>query len=99
MSYILNKTDGTLLVTLVDGSIDTTSTDITLVGRNYKGFGEFINENYIKMLENFSSSSAPTNPLKGQLWYDTADARLKIFNGSDWKVAGGPIVSNKEPTI
>ena len=55
MSYILNKTDGTLLVTLVDGAIDTTSTDITLVGRNYKGFGEFINENYIKLLENFSS--------------------------------------------
>ena len=46
MSYILNKTHGTLLVTLVDGAIDTTSTDITLVGRNYKGFGEFINENY-----------------------------------------------------
>ena len=97
MSYILNKTDGTLLVTLVDGAIDTTSTDITLVGRNYKGFGEFINENYIKLLENFSSSSAPTNPLKGQIWYDTADARLKLFNGSDWKVAGGPIVSNQEP--
>ncbi len=97
MSYILNKTDGTLLVTLVDGSIDTTSTDITLVGRNYKGFGEFINENYIKILENFSSSSAPTNPLRGQLWYDTASARLKIFNGSDWKVAGGPIVSNQQP--
>ena len=77
MSYILNKTDGTLLVTLVDGSIDTTSTDITLVGRNYKGFGEFINENYIKMLENFSSRSAPTNPLKGHLWYETSDARLK----------------------
>ena len=97
MSYTLNKTDGTLLVTLVDGSIDTTSTDITLVGRNYKGFGEFINENYIKMLENFSSSSAPTNPLKGQLWYDASDARLKIFNGTDWKVAGGPIVSNQQP--
>ncbi len=97
MSYILNKTDGTLLVTLVDGAIDNTSTDITLVGRNYKGFGEFINENYIKILENFSSSSAPTNPLKGQLWYDTSDARLKLFNGSDWKVAGGPIVSNQEP--
>jgi hypothetical protein len=97
MSYILNKTDGTLLVTLVDGSIDTTSTDITLVGRNYKGFGEYINENYIKMLENFSSSTAPTTPLKGQLWYDTASARLKIFNGTDWKVAGGPIVSNQQP--
>ena len=97
MSYTLNKTDGTLLVTLVDGSIDTTSTDLTLVGRNYKGFGEFINENYIKMLENFSSSTAPTTPIKGQLWYDTSDARLKIFNGEDWKVAGGPIVSNQTP--
>lgn len=97
MSYTLNKTDGTLLVTLVDGSIDTTSTDLTLVGRNYKGFGEFINENYIKMLENFSSSSAPTSPISGQLWYDTGDARLKIFNGTDWKVAGGPIVSNQQP--
>jgi len=97
MSYILNKTDGTLLVTLVDGSIDTTSTDLTLIGRNYKGFGEFINENNIKLLENFSSSGSPNNPLRGQLWYDTADARLKIFNGSDWKVAGGPIVSNQQP--
>ena len=97
MSYILNKTDGTLLVTLVDGAIDTTSTDLTLIGRNYKGFGEFINENNIKLLENFSSSGAPNNPLRGQLWYDTADARLKLFNGSDWKVAGGPIVSNQEP--
>ena len=97
MSYILNKTDGTLLVTLVDGSIDTTSTDLTLIGRNYKGFGEFINENNIKLLENFSSSGAPNNPLRGQLWYDTADARLKLFNGSDWKVAGGPIVSNQQP--
>ncbi len=97
MSYILNKTDGTLLVTLVDGAIDTTSTDLTLIGRNYKGFGEFINENNIKLLENFSSSGAPNNPLRGQLWYDTADARLKLFNGSDWKVAGGPIVSNQQP--
>ena len=97
MSYILNKTDGTLLVTLVDGAMDTTSTDLTLIGRNYKGFGEFINENNIKLLENFSSSGAPNNPLRGQLWYDTADARLKLFNGSDWKVAGGPIVSNQQP--
>ena len=48
-----------------------------------------------KLLENFSKQCP--SPLRGQIWYDTADARLKLFNGSDWKVAGGPIVSNQEP--
>ena len=54
MSYKLNKTDGSLLVDLVDGQLDTTSSDLTLIGRNYSGFGEFLNENFIKLLENFS---------------------------------------------
>ena len=76
MSYRLNKTNGDLLVDLVDGQLDITSTDITLVGRNYKGFGEFLNENYIKLLENFSNTSAPSNPISGQLWYDTSEARF-----------------------
>ena len=79
MSYQLNKTNGELLVDLVDGQIDTASTDITLVGKNYKGFGEFINENYIKMLENFSNTAAPSNPMTGQLWFDSGEQRLKIY--------------------
>ena len=54
MAYKLNKTDGTLLTELVDGQIDTTSSDITLIGRNYVGFGEAFNENLIKILENFA---------------------------------------------
>ena len=53
MSYKLNKTDGTLLVDLIDGSIDTASTSLTLVGRNYSGFGEYLNENYIKLFPKF----------------------------------------------
>ena len=56
MSYKLNKTDGTILTDLVDGTVDSTSSDLTLIGRNYSGFGEFLNENFIKLLENFSSS-------------------------------------------
>ena len=56
MSYKLNKTDGTILTDLVDGTIDTTRSDLTLIGRNYSGFGEFLNENFIKLLENFSSA-------------------------------------------
>lgn len=97
MSYKLNRTNGTLLVELQDGVIDTTSSDLTLVGRNYKGFGEYLNENYIKLLENFSATSAPTNPISGQLWWDTTDQRLKVYDGQSFKVAGGPIVSASQP--
>lgn len=99
MSYKLNKTDGELLVELADGVIDTTTTDITLVGKNYKGFGEFLNENFIKIMENFAGTSAPGNPLLGQLWYDTTEARMKLYDGTSFRSAGGPIVSNVQPSM
>lgn len=98
MSYKINKTDGTLLVDLIDGTINTESTDITLIGRNYKGFGELINENFVKMLENFASSSAPANPLRGQLWYDTSESRLKVYNGTEF-ATNGIIVASTQPNL
>ena len=80
MSYKLNKTDGSLLVDLVDGKLDTTTTDISLIGKNYSGFGESINENFIKILENFANTSAPERPVEGQLWYDsTQNQDLKFM--------------------
>jgi hypothetical protein len=99
MSYKLNKSDGELLVELADGIIDTTTTDITLVGKNYRGFGEFINENFIKMIENFAGTATPGKPLTGQLWYDTGEARLKLYDGNTFRTAGGPIVSNTQPQM
>ena len=99
MAYQINKTDGTLLVQLVDGSIDTATTDISLIGRNYSGFGESINENFVKMLENFANTAAPSNPLTGQLWWDKSEARLKVWNGTQFTSAGGPIVSSSQPTM
>jgi len=99
MSYQLNKTDGTLLLDLIDGQIDTASTNLTLVGRNYTGYGEYFNENFIKLLENFSNTAAPSNPLTGQLWWNSSDQRLQVYDGSVWKSSGGPIVQNTRPQM
>ena len=97
MSYKLNKTDGTLLIDLVDGSLDTTTTSIGLIGKNYSGFGETLNENQIKMLENFANTSAPSVPLIGQLWYDKSQGRIKVYDGTTFRESGGPIVATSQP--
>ena len=99
MSYKLNKTDGSLLVDLVDGQLDTTSSDLTLIGRNYSGFGEVLNENFIQLLENFSNSAAPINPIRGQLWYDTTENKLKVYNGTEFTASGGVTVQATQPNM
>ena len=99
MAYQINKTNGDLLVELVDGQLNTQTTDISLIGRNYSGFGESINENFVKMLENFTNTQAPANPLTGQLWYDSSESRLKLYDGAQFKSAGGPIVSPTQPQM
>lgn len=96
MAYTINKTDGTVVTTIIDGTADQ-STSLTLIGKNYTGFGESINENFVKLLENFSNTTAPAPALVGQLWYDTSEARLKVYTPTGWKSAGGPIVSSVSP--
>ncbi len=99
MSYQLNKTDGTILTDLIDGQIDTESTNLTLVGKNYSGYGEAFNENFIKLLENFANSAAPSNPLAGQIWWDINEQRLKVYDGTVWKASGGPYVQATRPQM
>lgn len=98
MAYVLNRTNGSILTELVDSTIDQTSTDLTLIGKNVSNYGEFYNENLIKLLENFANTSPPNFPISGQVWYDTTDNRLKVYDGTQFRTSGGPIVSGTTPT-
>ncbi len=98
MSYTINKTDGSVLTEIVDGTIDQTATDLTLIGKNSTSYGEYFNENLIHLLENFANNSQPNNPIQGQLWYDTSEGRVKVYDGNGWKVSGGTIVSSSAPS-
>lgn len=98
MAYQINKTDGTIVATVADGQVDSLSTDLTLIGKNYSGFGEALNENFIKLLENFSNTTAPTNPLKGQIWYDSSESKVKIYNGTDFVPVSSATISSTQPT-
>lgn len=96
MAYTIQKSNGDVLTTLIDGTLDDT-TDLTLIGKNFTGYGEQINENFVRLLENFAGVAEPNRPIIGQLWFDSADARVKVYTSTGWKVAGGPIVTDTQP--
>jgi hypothetical protein len=85
MSYTITTSAGVTLAVISDDTVNNSATSLTLIGKNYSGYGVFLNENYVKLLENFNSSTAPRSPLRGQLWYDSNASVLKLFNGSNWK--------------
>lgn len=93
MAYIVNKTDGTVFLIVQDSQIASTA-GITVIGKNYAGYGEIINENFVRILENFSGSTPPSNPITGQLWWDTVNTQMKVYNSTNWSIpigATGPI--------
>ena len=97
MPYILNKTNGTILTTVQDAALDA-STDLTFVGKNFAGYGEIQNENFLKLLENFANTSSPDKPIIGQIYYNTLDKKLYAYNGTDWVGIGNLEVNNITPT-
>jgi hypothetical protein len=97
MAYQVNKTDGALVATVADGQLDTLSTDLTLIGKNYSGFGEALNENFIKLLENFANTARPTNPIRGQIWFDTSELKLKVYSGTEFIPVSSATISNRQP--
>ena len=101
MPYTINKTNGTLITTVQDGTVDTSSLDITLVGQNFSGYGNTFNENFVQMLENFANISPPLHPLYGQLYYNTTLRKICVYTGigtDPWKSVGIIENSNTIPT-
>ena len=97
MAYTINKTDGTIVATVEDGTLNTQTT-IPLLGRNYSGYGEVIAENFIKLLENSAKTTSPTNPITGELWYDKSVNALKIYDGSYFQYINSVRPSSTTPT-
>jgi hypothetical protein len=97
MAYTINLTDGAFFANVADGTINTASS-VTLVGKNYAGYGEFLDENFIQMLENFSNTTAPTAPLTGQLWWDKTNNLLKVYNGTLFKTISAATASASVPS-
>ena len=97
MAYKINNTFGTQIVSLADGTLDTTTTDLTLFGKGYAGFGEKLNENLVKLLENFNNTSAPSNKITGQLWYDQTNKQINVYTGAKWKPVGSTTNSTTSP--
>jgi hypothetical protein len=96
MAYTINLTDGTVFATITDGTINTASSMI-LVGKNYAGYGEFLDENFIHLLENNANTTAPAAPLTGQLWWDKTNNLLKVYNGSIFKTISAATASASQP--
>lgn len=97
MAYTINLTDGSIFATVADGTINTSSS-MVLVGKNYAGYGEFLDENFIHLLENGSNTTAPGAPLTGQLWWDKTNNVMKVYNGTTFKVIGSATASSSQPT-
>jgi len=97
MAYIINLTNGTIFATIADGTINTSSS-MVLVGKNYAGYGEFLDENFIHLLENSADTAPPGAPLTGQLWWDANLNVLKVYNGTLFKVVCSAAASATTPT-
>lgn len=98
MAYTINLTNGSVFAVIADGTVNTSSS-MTLIGKNYAGYGQFLDDNFIHLLENSANTSAPASPLTGQLWWDSTNTLLKVYSGTGgWKVISGATASATQPS-
>jgi len=96
MAYQVNRFNGTFLVSVADGTIDST-TNVRFVGKNYAGYGQVQNENFLHLMENFAGSSQPSKPISGQIWYDSTERKIKVYDGTRFRLVGGATASATAP--
>ena len=99
MAYTINLTNGTIFATIPDGTVNTDSS-MTLIGKNYAGYGQFLDDNFMHLLENASNTTAPGTPVVGQLWWDSSNTRLNIYTGgaAGWKPFASSTASASAPS-
>ena len=98
MSYIINLTNGNVLTTIADGTLNTTACSMALPGKNYAGYGIYLDDNFVHLLENSSNGTAPTTPLIGQLWWNSSTKVMSVWNGTVWKTISSATSSATAPT-
>jgi hypothetical protein len=97
MPYNINKSNGVLVAIVNDGTVDNTL-DISLIGRNYAGYGEVQNENFVRLLENFANQSEPPRKIEGQIWFDSSNKKLKFYDGTKFRTTGGAEIGENAPS-
>ena len=94
MTYNIKKYDKSTLVDIETGFIDDVSTSLSLIGKNVENFGALQNENYVYLLENFSGTTAPLNPIRGQIWYNTTQKQIFVYDGTTFNLLGPESAGN-----
>lgn len=98
MAYIIYKNGDEVLTVIDIGEVDSSTTSLDLVGKNVNNYGEYFNNNFVKLLTNFADDIQPNSPQVGQIWFDTVAGRLKVYDGTNWDSSLGSYVDSSEPT-
>ena len=98
MAYTLKLSNGSILLSLPDQQLDNVSTSLTLIGKNVNSYGTALNDNFIRLMENFASGNFPNSPLVGQLWFDSTTQQIKVYTAyNEYKAVGIPAISDTQP--
>jgi len=97
MAYQIDRYSNSILTVIEDGTVDQT-TDLKFIGKNYAGYGEIQNENFLFLLENFAGANPPPKAISGQMWFDSSANKLKFYDGTKFRTTGGAEISATQPS-